>query len=177
MRVHFSCQRPHLFSYITYPSILCLRGVQAPFGLEESHRNFGGSNSGGKETRDAVWNKGSFPTVPEERKLLAHKTQERENPLRSKGTKGTLRSLSRLSRHGLSSSRHCLSPSRHGLIPSHTRACGRARRPPPRIDDESATSKCIWGTKTNSTPSVCSTRTRSWRSLIWRGWRALTRKR
>jgi len=93
LRVHFSCQRPHLFSYITYPSILCLRGVQAPFGLEESHRNFEGSNSGGKETRDAVWNKGSFPTVPEERKLLAHKTQERENPLRPKGTEGTLRSL------------------------------------------------------------------------------------
>ena len=90
MRVHFSCQRPHLFSYITYPSILCLHGVQAPFGLEESHGNFGGSNSGGKETRDAVWNKGSFPTVPEERKLLAHKTQERENPLRPKGTEGTL---------------------------------------------------------------------------------------
>jgi len=67
--------------------------TRAPFGLEESHRNFGGSNSGGKETRDAVWNKGSFPTVPEERKLLAHKTQERENPLRPKGTEGTLRSL------------------------------------------------------------------------------------
>ena len=24
LRVHFSCRRPHLFSYITYPSILCL---------------------------------------------------------------------------------------------------------------------------------------------------------
>ena len=66
--------------------------------------------------------------------------------------------------------------SRHGLIPSHTRARGGARRPPPRTDDESATSKCIWGTKTNSTPSVCSTRTWSWRSPIWRGWRDLTRK-
>ena len=106
--------------------------TRAPFGLEESHRNFGGSNSGGKETRDAVCNKGSFPAVSEERKLLTHKTQERENPLWPKGTEGTLRSLSRLSRHGLSSSRHCLSPSCHGLIPSHTRARGRARRPPTR---------------------------------------------
>ena len=67
-----------------------VQNTEAPFGLKESHRNFGGSNSGGKETRDAVWNKGSFPTVPEERKLLAHKTQERENPLRPKGTEGTL---------------------------------------------------------------------------------------
>jgi hypothetical protein len=49
--------------------------------LEESHRNFGGSNSRGKEMRDVVWNKGTFATIPEERKLLAHKMQERENPL------------------------------------------------------------------------------------------------
>jgi len=56
--------------------------------------------------------------------------------------------------------------SRHGLIPSHTRARGGTRRPPPRTDDESATSKCIWGTKTSSTPSVYSTRTRSWHSPI-----------
>jgi hypothetical protein len=44
----------------------------------------------GKESRVAIWNEGMKPSVLEERAPSTHKTRESENPLRPKGTEGTL---------------------------------------------------------------------------------------
>jgi hypothetical protein len=53
--------------------------VQAPFGMEVSHRNRTGKQFLCFDDVMGVWIKGMVPSVPVEWPAILHKTQEREN--------------------------------------------------------------------------------------------------